>query len=101
MLACHFLYYLTINIWGQCAHLMLQLSGLQISLRDIIKTLRLYAHTTIATHLGYSKLSASRRCRPLNLLVIVLIILLVFNECSKVALGDRLNFSLQRDELHF
>ena len=93
MLACHFIYYLTPNIRGQCAHLMLELTGLQISLRDIVKTLRLNTHAAIATHLGNSKLGALRRQWLLKLLIF-LAILLVLNECFKVAFGNRFNFSL-------
>ena len=78
MLACRFIYYLTPNIRGQCAHLMLELTGLQISLRDIVKALRLNTHAAIATHLGNSKLGALRRQWLLKLLIF-LAILLVLN----------------------
>ena len=89
----HFIYYLMINIWGHCAHLMLQLPCLQIGLRYIIKSLRLYTDTTITTHLGSSKLGAPWWCWLLKLLV-VLLILLMLNERSKVALSNWFNFTL-------
>ena len=99
MLACHIIYYLAINIRGQCAYLMLQLPGLQISLSFIIKTLRLYTYATIATHLR-SSITAPRRCW-LSKLLVVLLSLLLLNERTKVASGNWFYFTLQREQLHF
>ena len=54
------LYYLSIYVWGHCAHLMMfQLACLQIGLGDVIEALRLYADATV-THLGNSELGTPR-----------------------------------------